>query len=290
MVSLNRLLITTIAVAAAVVAPLGLSNWIGQAQTQEPAMVRVNRWLSIRQTRGGVTYYSQGGPTRAAAVGDRLQQVGDGITTNPNSTAILEVDTGIGFVNVAENTQVNIRGLRNAADGGRITFLDVPRGQVRLKIRRFTHQGSALEIRTPAGVSAVRGTLFGINVHPDGKAGLAVLNGKVLTTGEGKNVMVPGGYQNLSIPGQAPLPPVPLTNSTALKYRFVRQIQGGTRKLQFLGQVDPVNTVLVANTPQVIDRNGNFSLWVVFQPGELVEVTVITPLGRRQVHRVKNPS
>ncbi len=282
----NRLLMTSMAVAVV----FGLSNWIGQAQTQEPAIVRVNRWLSIRQLRGGVTYHSQNGGGRAAVVGDRLQRVGDGITTNPSSTAILEVDTGIGFVNVAENTQVNIRGLRNASDGGRITFLDVPRGQVRLKIRRFTHQGSALEIRTPAGVSAVRGTLFGINVHPDGKAGLAVLNGKVLTAAQGKKVMVPSGFQNLSIPGEPPSAPVPLTNSTALKYRFLRQIQGGTRKLQLLGQVDPVNTVLVANTPQVIDRNGNFSLWVVYQPEEQVEITVITPLGRRQVHRVKNPS
>uniref|UniRef100_A0ACD5H295 FecR domain-containing protein n=1 Tax=Desertifilum tharense IPPAS B-1220 TaxID=1781255 RepID=A0ACD5H295_9CYAN len=50
-------------------------------------------------------------------------------------------------------------------------------GQARFRVRRFNHPGSSLEIETPAGSSAVRGTEFGVSVHPDGKTGIATREG-----------------------------------------------------------------------------------------------------------------
>jgi len=251
--------------------------------------VRVDRWLAVNQAWGQVTYQPQGQPqglSRPAKTGDRLQAVGDRITTGQHSGAVLAVDTGVGSVQMAEKTQVKVRSLGIAPDNGRTTYLDVPYGQVRLQLRRFTHRGSRLEIQTPAGVSAVRGTTFGIAVQPNGKTGLATLKGSVETMAQGSTVLVSGGFQNLMIPGEPPSPAVPLRDDTTLDYRVERRIQDGIRKLRIYGQVDPVNRVLIGESSQNTDRDGNFSLSLPAISAQTLLVTVITPLGRRQVHQL----
>jgi hypothetical protein len=259
---------------------------IGAGMTQQAIPVRVDRWLALQQMNGKVTYQSQQ-QTRSAKVGDRLQAIGDGITTAQQSTAALEVDTGVGLINVAENTKLVVQLLAMAPDNGRITHLSVPYGQVRLRLRRFTHPGSRLELQTPAGVSAVRGTEFGVSVQPNGKTGLATLSGAVDTTAQGQTVAVPGGFQNFTLPGEAPSAPVPLTDSTELRYTLERIIQGGVRQVRFWGQVDPVNSVLVRNGPQTTDREGRFSLILPAVYSQRLQITVITPLGRQQIHQLK---
>ena len=248
-----------------------------------PVTVRINRWLAVQQQWGQVTYQQQG-HSRSAKAGDRLQALGDGITTGSQSGSVLAVDTGVGLIQIAENTQIKVRSLGIASDNGRTTSLDVPYGQVRLQLRRFNHRGSYLKIQTPAGVSAVRGTVFGMSVQPNGKTGLATLSGGVATTAQGKTVLVSGGFQNLTIPGEAPSPPVPLRNDTTLRYAVKRQIKASLRSLRIDGQVDPVNRLLVGKTPQSTDRNGRFSVLLPAVSAQKVLITVITPLGRQQVH------
>lgn len=247
--------------------------------------VRIDRWLAVRQLWGQVTY-QQGGISRSAREGDRLQSVGDGITTGKGSGASIEVDTGVGFVSVAESTQIKVRSLGLAPDNGRTTFLEVPYGQVRLQLRQFNHKGSRLEIRTPAGVSAVRGTVFGVSVQPNGKTGLATRSGSVATTAQGKAVLVKGGFQNFTIPGEAPSPPVPLRDNTELRYQLKKQIRAGIRYLTLAGKVDPVNSVLVAGVPQSTDREGQFTVLLPAVSTQSLQVTVITPLGRQQLHEL----
>lgn len=252
---------------------------------QQSLPVRVDRWLAVARTSGNVAFV-RSGSTRAARVGDRVQSVGDGVNTAANSTAVLTVDTGIGYVNVLQNTIVRVRALAIAPDNGRITRLYVPRGQVRLQLRPFTNRGSNLEIETPAGVSGVRGTEFGLNVQPDGKMAVATLSGRVETEAQGKSVLVSAGFQNLTVPGEPPSPPTPLTNSTALTYRIDRIFRNGNRRIRLVGQVDPVNTVLVGETPTVIDRNGEFTVEFPARSRLRLQVTVVTPLGNQQVYEL----
>ncbi len=260
---------------------------LGQAAITHPrsVTVRVERSLIVQQNSGQVTFQSRG-TSRPVVRGDRLQAVGDGVATGSRSAAELLVDTGIGFIQVSENTQVRVRAMGFAPDNGRTTSLEVPYGQVRLQLRRFTHPGSYLEIHTPAGVSAVRGTTFGITVQSDGKTGLATLSGAVISTARGKSVLVRGGFQNFVIPGKPPSPPVPLKDNTDLKYEIKPLIHAGIRSVQIAGQVDPVNIVLVEGKPQVTDPNGRFSVPLPALSTQTLEVTVITPLGRRQVHKL----
>lgn len=248
--------------------------------------VRVDRWLQLKQAAGSVTYY-RGGGSQSAQIGQRLQSVGDAVATGWQSSAILEVDTGVGFIQMTENTLLRVQSLEMAPDNGRITRLQVSGGQVQLKIRRFTHGGSRLEIETPAGLTGVRGTEFGVGVQPNGKTGVATRSGSVMTVAKGRKVFVNRGFQNFTIPGEPPTPPVPLRNDTSLKAQFVKEISGNLRRLRLVGQVDPVNTVLVEGVPKSTDRNGRFSVPVPALTRVKVKVTVITPLGKRQIHEVE---
>jgi FecR protein len=248
---------------------------------QKNVPVRVDRWLSIQQVSGNVTYQRRQ-TNRLAKVGDRLEAVGDGITTSQGASASLLVDTGIGTISVLEKTKLSVQALDVAPDYGRITRLQVSQGQVRLKLRRFTNRGSRLEIQTPAGLSGVRGTEFGVLVQPGGKTGLATLTGAVVSQAKGRAVGVVAGFQNFTIPGEPPSVPVPLSNDTRFQYELQQEIDQGVRKIRLIGQVDPVNAVTVDGTPQKTDRNGRFDA-LYFAPSFLrIQVVVTTPLGKTE--------
>lgn len=247
--------------------------------------VRVERWLGVRAIDGEVTFLEQD-QRKAAQVGQRLTQVGDGIRTATDSTAQLDVDTGIGFIDIFEQTEMRIRALSVAPDNGRVTHLNVLQGQIRVRVRPFNHDGSELEIETPAGVSGVRGTEFGLTVQPTGQTGTATLEGAVATVAAGETVTVPGGFQNLMVPGEPPTEPVPLRNDTRLLVQRSLIIENNTRYVQLLGRVDPVNTVFVDGEQQAINPAGEFRIVRVATARLQVEIRVITPLGREQLHRV----
>jgi hypothetical protein len=261
-----------------------------QVGAQQAIKVRVNRWIEARKVSGSVTYQNKS-ETRSARVGDRLQGVNDSISTGNKSAATLLVDTGIGFIEISENTKLQVQSLGIAPDNGRITRLKVTGGQVRLKLRHFTHKGSQLEVETPASVSGVRGTDFGVAVQPNGKTGLAVFQGGVSTAAQKRSVAVRGGFQNFTIPGEVPSSPVPLKNDTRLlEYKFERDSSAGIRKVRLIGRVDPVNSVLVEGIPRVTDRDGWFGTDPFLLPNSLtIQVVVITPLGKRQIHNVPIP-
>lgn len=253
--------------------------------TAQPSLrVRVNRWLELRDIKG-IVNLQRGNQSQRAKNGDRLQAAGDGITTAKNASVNLLVDTGIGLINVSEDTVLRVQELDIAPDNGRITRLQVTKGQARLKVRKFTHQGSRLEIRTPASLSGVRGTEFGVAIQPNGKTGLAVLEGRIASAAQGRSVPVDRGFQNFTIPGEAPSTPVPLKNDTRLQHRFEMVIEGNVRRVRLIGQVDPVNSVKVEGVPQVTDRNGRFRTDLRPLTSFLrLRVEVITPLGTTKTY------
>lgn len=247
--------------------------------------VRVDRWLEVRQVSGLVSY-QRGSTSQPARVGTRLQAVGDSLLTGDRSDARLAVDTGVGFVQVSEKTILRVQRLESVADGGRITYLEVPQGQVRLQVRSFTNPSSELEIRTPANVSGVRGTDFGVSVQPDGKTGVATLEGGVQVAAEGEAVAVTGGFQNLTVPGEPPQPPVPLTEDTRLD---LQQLTATNRTVRILGQVEPVNLLLVEDELQTLERDGSFEIQVPLPVDRRIAAVVITPLGKRQAYELVVP-
>jgi len=257
---------------------------VAKSLAQQSLQVRVERWLEVRQIANDVTF-EHGTTRRAAQVGDRLQAVGDSLVTGKKSTATLIVDTGVGVIELSEQTTLRVQRLAIAPDNGRITRLEVPIGNARLRVRPFTHRGSELEIQTPVGLSGVRGTVFGVAVQPNGKTGLVVSQGAVNSSAQKQSVNVGGNLQNFTLPGEPPSMPVQQTDDTSLQYDFEKIIERGVRKVRLLGRVDPVNSVTVDSIPQVTDRTGTFRTDLRLVPSYLkIQVVVTTPLGRQKTY------
>ncbi len=278
------------------------------ASSVQSLSIQGSRWLTIDQLSGSVSFTPYGESSREAKIGDRLSSVGDILATGADSSARLEVDQRTGFVTVAQNSQVQVQVLSITSSGGRITELAVNAGQVRLRVRPLTNPGSRLEIHTPAGVSGVRGTDFGVTVQFDGVTGVATAEGSVASSAQGKTVAVIANTQSSIFPGEPPTDPEPLRNDPTLFIERLTTLPGseaGNIMVQVVGYTDTVNLLEINGDPKNLDREGHFNL-VVPLLGELgtppsaepalprsselrIQAKVTTPLGNEQQYELVVP-
>lgn len=264
---------------------LGLCGKVELSIAQSQVQVKTNRYLQVEQIQGNVFFRNQN-TNRPARKGDRLTNIGDEIVTSGQSTAVLSVDTGVGFVNVAEQTTVRINSLQISNDNGRITNLLVPRGIVRLRIRRFTNPSSRFDIQTPAVITGVRGTEYMVNVKNDGRTVLATLDGAVNTSAQNIDVLVSKGFQNQTIVGEPPSQPVPIQDNTDLDYQVIKLSENGERQVILAGNVDFANTVSIDGIAQDVDRDGQFRSVLTTNSIYRAEIQVIvtTPSGKQRTY------
>ncbi len=255
------------------------------SSAQSQVQVKTNRYLQVEQVQGNVFFRNQN-VNRPARKGDRLTNIGDEIVTSGRSTAVLSVDTGVGFVNVDEQTTVRINSLQISNDNGRITNLLVPRGIVRLRIRRFTNPSSRFDIQTPAVITGVRGTEYVVNVKNDGRTVLATLDGAVNTSAQNIDVLVNKGFQNQTIVGEPPSQPVPIQDNTDIDYQTIKLFENGERQVILVGNVDFANTVSIDGVAQNVDRDGQFR--AVLNTNSIyraeIQVIVTTPSGKQRTY------
>lgn len=247
-----------------------------------------NRWLEVEQLRGSVMFFD-GRQRRRAQVGDRLQRPNHGVNTASQSTTTLALDTDIGVIRVAEQTNLFVRAMRVLADGGRVTLLTVDQGQARIQARRFTHPSSRLELETPSGVAAVRGTDFGVNVEPSGKTAIATLSGTVEASAQGVSVLVNAGFGTTIVPGEPPTPPRPLDRIMPLE--SIR-VQRTSSSIRISGNIDPLNTLLIDGTPINTADDGAFRTTLSGSPFDYattrsLTLTVRNPVGEERDHVVR---
>jgi len=255
------------------------------ALAADPLRVKSYRWLEVRHSIGQVIY-SHGQISQPVHKGTRLQSVGDTISTKKGSSVVLGIDTATGLVKVAENTTLTVKRLERGNNGQNITELQVLSGQVKLQIRPLTNNASSVEIKTRAGVAGVRGTEFGVSVQDDGRTGVATKKGAVATSARGETVLVKAGFQNLTIPGQPPSPPVPLREDIRLN---ISQLLARNGQVQIVGNVDPVNLLLINQQRQNVDSNGKFDITVPLPSDRKLEAIVLTPLGTKQIYQLRVP-
>lgn len=271
---------------------LGLLVGLPAAYSQSRT-IRGDRWLTIAALSGDVWIVPYQGQRRQARVGDRLSHVGDVLITSPDSSVRLEVDLATGFVSMAQNSQLQIRTLSVTDTGGRITELFVLRGQVRLRVRPLTNPSTRIEIYTPAGVSGVRGTEFGVAVAPDGKTGVATLEGRVFTRAQGQTVFVDALQQTTMRLGESPTPPVPLRDDPDLSIEVLRPLpsrdQQGRLLVQVAGYTDFANLLAVNNEAQVLSSEGRFEVSVPLPESRRLPVLITTPLGTQQQYELVVP-
>ena len=246
---------------------------------------RFKRWIEVQSVSGNVTLLNQNGRESARA-GQRLQSVGEGIVTGSRSSATLGLDSGIGTLQVSENSQFTIQEIQNN-DGGAQTKLKVSRGQVRLKLRTFTNPSSSLEIFTPAGVTGVRGTDFGVSILPSGKTGVATLRGKVAAAAQGKTVAIDRGFQSSVTPGNAPLPPVPLRDNASLDVQVLAREANG--QVHLVAQTDDINVLSMGELVIEPNAQGIVDIRVPMGVNRSIEVRVTTPLGKQRNYQLLVP-
>ena len=239
-------------------------------------------WLQVQRVSGSVTTLI--GRRKNTQVGDRLSAVGHGLVTGNRSSANLSLDEGIGSIAVAQNTRVRVEQLSVLSDGARVTVLDVPRGQARLQVRRFTNPNSRLELHTPSGVAAVRGTVFGVSVDEDGQTSVATLEGQVEASAQNVAVPVDAGMVSIIYTGEPPTSPQSLDRKLDIQWQTYEW-----RKDHFYvaGWIDPANTLMVMGDDISITRTGYFEKKVLLADrSQRVMLTVQNAMGEARMHEL----
>ncbi len=281
--------ITSLAIATTLAA-VPVHSLRAQTPLQNFPLPQAERWLEVQQINGVVTYHGDR-QVRPARIGDRLLQLNQGIDTEMESESVLQLDSNIGTVRVAENTSLWVNRIAVLPDGGRVTSLVIRRGQARLQVRRFTHPSSSLEIETPAGVAAIRGTVFGLSVENTGKTGVATLTGAVEVSAQGVSVLVNPGFATSVIPGHPPTPPRRIDRQLIFD---LGAVQRTSSRVILRGRVDPANGVLIEGEEVETDESGEFRTVLLNSPRryfgtETLTVEVRNPLGESRFHQVTVP-
>lgn len=232
------------------------------------------RNLEVKRVQGRVTLRNS---FNRVNTGDRLTGVGQGVSTGSRSSAVLSIDTGIGTVNVAENTTFFLKEFSTTSNGGKVTVLEVTKGQVRVNVRPFSNPQSRLEVKTPAGIAGVRGTEFGVAVADDGQTNIMTNEGIVAVTGDGESVEVKAGYASIVVEGEAPTKPILFTENLDLDVPPAKWVETGNWEVT--GKVDPFNFVWVNDAPVQVREDGTFVLNYDRLPGNAIKIRVLTPLG-----------
>ncbi|NET49281.1 MAG: FecR domain-containing protein [Merismopedia sp. SIO2A8] len=255
------------------------------ATPQKNLRLQVDRWIEVEALSGTVSY-QQAGSIEPAEVGDRLQQVGDAIRTDQNGRATLRLDTDAGRIDVAPETSIRVQQLTSTSDGGKITRLQVMEGHARLQVTPFNHPDSALEIETPAGTAAVRGTTFGLNVDQDGTMSLATLEGEVWVEAQGEGVSIQPGFRTVVIPGNVPQFPQTQTQGALLTPKILQEVEG---RAELRVHIIPGTLVTVDGVTTSIGPTGELNLTVPMPENRTIAISLLAPSGQRQEYQLIIP-
>ncbi|MEM7063352.1 MAG: FecR family protein [Cyanobacteria bacterium P01_B01_bin.77] len=240
------------------------------------------RWLQVQRVTGSVTLLTGG--RKPAQVGNRLAAVGHGLVTGNRSSAHLSVDDGIGGIAISQNTRIAIRRLSVLADGSKVTVIDVPRGQARLQVRRFTHANSRLELHTPSGVAAVRGTEFGVSVEQDGQTNVATLEGQVEASAQSIVVPVNAGMVSIIHPGEPPTPARVLDRELKIQWHGY---EWKNDRFYVSGRIDAANNLVAMGEELPVGRTGHFEeMLQLTDRSQPVVLTVQNAMGEARTYRL----
>jgi hypothetical protein len=263
---------------------------LGKAEmsmAQSQLQIAKSRYLQVEQVLGNVSIRSQNA-NGSARRGDLISNVGDEIVTGQGSTALLNLDAGIGTVSVSENTVVRISSLQITSSNGRVTSLLIPKGKVRLQVRKFSNPSSIFNVITPGVVAGVRGTEYIVIFNNDNRSVVATFDGAVQTEAQNVGVLVNKGFQNQTVLGEPPSQPVPIQDNNELDYQFLNLFEYNGRQVVLVGKVDFANTVSIDGVEQNIDRNGQFRAELITNSIYRREIQVIveSPSGKQRIYNL----
>lgn len=247
------------------------------------------RYLEIAEITGTVTLETgslkqQGRP---AKVGDRLKASGEGISTSPNSSAKLAVDSGIGTIDVSENTNLQVKSLSTLRNGAKTTDLAMNRGRNRVRVRSFKNPRSRFTIQTPTGIAGVRGTDFTVVVLPSSETRVYTAAGDVEVAAQNQTQRVTGGYYSVIAPGKPPTQPHLVSRSLRVSLQLLPAPDEG--KVRVSGTVNPTDAVFLDGQALDLNSAGEFETIATIAPTRRLTLVVRTPLGEEQLYELVIP-
>ncbi|MEM9978525.1 MAG: FecR family protein, partial [Cyanobacteria bacterium P01_D01_bin.2] len=158
------------------------------------------------------------------------------------------------------------------------------RGQARLQVRRFNNPNSRLELHTPSGVAAVRGTVFGVSVDEDGQTSVATLEGQVEASAQNVAVPVDAGMVSIIYPGEPPTSPQSLDRELDIQWQTYEWRED---HFYMAGWIDPANTLMVMGDEISTTRTGYFAKKVFLADrSHRVMLTVQNAMGEARIYEL----
>jgi FecR protein len=261
----------------------------GASRSDRARQQSQERYLEITEIQGTVTYEtgSLKAEGRPAKVGDRLRASGEGISTGSSSRAKLAADSGIGIIDVSENTNLQVKNLSTLPNGAKNTQLAMNRGQNRVRVRSFTNPQSRFSIQTPTGVAGVRGTDFTVIVRPNGETRVLTVQGMVEVAAQNQTQRLSAGSYSVIAPGKSPTPPGSISGNLRLSLEVLPAPDEG--KVRVSGTVNPIHSVLLNNQALEPSPTGQFDTVATIGPDRRLILVVRSPLGEEQVYELAVP-
>ncbi len=176
---------------------------------------------------------------------------------------------------------------RVSSTGGK-TLIDS--GEVPLLAqRRSRRRNYPVTVQTPGGIAGVRGTAFGVNVGPDGKTGVEVIEGSVAGIARDQEVIFQGSQAGAMLPGESPTQPSPWLSSEVAKLRIRSLVRTNPYTALVSGQVDPMDIVFLNNKPVKTDSEGKFKVAVALPQSHRLNFVVRGPAVRVRHYEIVVP-
>jgi hypothetical protein len=132
--------------------------------------------LTVDQDR--VEYRAGGGQTWAQVAGTQAVKSEDAVRTDATGHALLTFFTGT-EVEILSGSELVVTSFEESADGSHTITLNQLSGETLHRVARVADRADRYEIQTPSANLVVRGTVFGVQVAPDGATHVEVQDGVV---------------------------------------------------------------------------------------------------------------
>lgn len=179
-------------------------------------MRRIAAEARITALNGRVEIERTGAAARPADVGDPLRER-DRLRTAPGAYAAITLPDGT-QVRVLANSEVAVEAMATYQNARVFdSRLLVARGRTESIAPTGRDDATRFELRTRAGVTSVRGTVFRVATADDGDTSTTeVLHGRVNAGNDAGRVTVQAGFGTVMTPGRSPSPPAALLPSPVL--------------------------------------------------------------------------
>ncbi len=290
-----------------------LENYLAQGDS---LITQATSTLRIEEIRGAGMATINGRPV---SVGSTLE-IGEELVTGENTTVRFQISGRGGSIEVAEFSRLVVGNLASGAidleiikgratfalpslsetnSAGLESFLTAATGMKTLEISDFSQinpddhpaiaQNSSrgnynFRVRTPTGVTGVRGTAFGVDVGPNGKTGICGVSGTVVAAAQNQEQSVNGGQYVVISPNSPPTLVEPTPPDAKLKV-LVHQTRGGNR-VRVFGQVDRPDLVYINGQAIETDPDGKFAVILDRPTSRLLRFVVRGPAVRERVYEI----